>query len=463
MRRIAYLQISMKTIGLLALFVFGEVLVGMAAVYLPSYWITLLLGLVVFLLVTSYPMLGVSLMLVSLYFPILPTVPLGPLEFSASTLPAVGLALGAFLRLRVRGANIYLANWQKVLVIVLGLAFLLSSLFSSDFLATARLLPNMGIYLLILLGIMAEVNTKNKLEYVAKLIIVLAFILSIWRVELRFLRVLVGLPSLGVNGAAFTFHPGVALALVVVLFAPREMFSRRWRWFAGITLLSLVIHGVQYETRAAWLSWLIILLALVSIVHWERWLRFLPIVLIMATIAILIYGSRIEFNYRETATTMQVVLNGGSYSTVSSDDRLRLLARDAGLRMFQARPAFGWGANRFDFLKPNFVGGDLSKEAVYPGTFNSWLLMLVEMGALGVLAGLIVSLTPLVGSWFLMRKKRTEINTLAFGFALGVLGLVVHLFFIDLMFSFYWIHVAIGLAALRLGLEENKPVIADAA
>ena len=161
---------------------------------------------------------------------------------------------------------------------------------------------------------------------------------------------------------------------------------------------------------------------------------------------------------------MQVVLNGGSYATVSSDDRLRLLARDAGLRMFQARPIFGWGANRFDFLKPSFVGGDVSKEAVYPGTFNSWLLMLVEMGGIGVLAGLAVSLTPLVGSWFLLRRKRSEINTLAFGFALGVLGLVIHLLFIDLMFSFYWMHVAIALAALRLAFEnQNKSAAPEAA
>lgn len=446
---------SAKTIGLLTLFVLAEIMVGFSIVYLPYYWITLLLGLVVFVIVASYPMVGVTLMLVSLYFPILPTVPLGPLEFSASTLPAVGLTLGIFFRNRFQQERLHLAGWQKIFLLLLALAFLLSTLFSSDYASTFRMVPNMLIYLLIIFGIMAQVNTFNKIQYVAKVIIILAFLLSIWRVELRPLRILVGLPSLGINGAAFTFHPGVALALVVVLFTPKTAFSLRWRWFAGLTVASLLIHGVRYETRAAWLAWAIMLLVLFSCVNWQRWLRFMPVILIVAAVSVAVYGTRIELNYAETSTTILAAFGKSNYSTITPDDRLRLLARDAGLRMFQARPIFGWGANRFDFLKPIFVG-ESSKEADYPGAFDSWLILLAEMGLVGVAVGVIVSLAPLGISWLLiLRKQKSEAAILAFGFSLGVLGLAIHLLFIDLMFSFYWIHVALALSALALATEKK--------
>jgi O-antigen ligase len=374
------------------------------------------------------------------------------------------LALGIFFRSRFRVEATpvrLLKGWQLFLLFLLGLAFFLSTLFSSNFNATVRMVPNMLIYLIILWGVMAEINTIEKLKFVAQVIIVLGFVLSIWRVELRPLRLLVGLPSLGINGAAFTFHPAVALALACLLFAPKGAFTLPWRWFMGITVASLILHGFQYETRAAWLAWAIMVLALISVVHWERWLRFLPLFVIVAALVILVYGSRIEFNYQQTTTTMQAALGSSGYATISSDDRLRLLARDAGVRMFQERPIFGWGANRFDFLKPSFVN-EISKEAEFPGSFNSWLALLAEMGLVGAAAALTVSLTPLVITWFLLRQRKDEINTLAFGFALGVMGLAIHLLFIDLMFSYYWIHVGLALAGLRLALE-NRSAQAQAA
>lgn len=454
--RISSIRRSAKAILLFMLFILGELLVGIATVFLPSYWITLALGLIVFLLVASYPMIGVSLMIASLYFPILPTVPLGPLEFSVSSLPVVGLALGIFFRSRFRAEHVYLAAWQKALLVILALAFLLSSLFSSDYPSTLKMMPNMLIYLVILFGIMAEINTFEKLKYVAKLILVLAFVLSIWRFELRPLRGVFDLPSLGINGATFSFHAGIALAFAILIFTTNNTFSLAWRWFAALTLLSLFIHGIEYQTRAAWLAWALMLILILSRVSWTRWIRFVPIVIVIGLITAVFYGSVIQDNYRQTSYTVTAAF-GGNYSITSSDDRLRLLARDAGWRMFEARPVFGWGANRFDFLKPAFVEGT-SKEADHPGAFDSWLIVLAEMGLFGLIASMMASLTPLISTWFLLRKRHTQITGLAFGFALGVFCLVIHLIFIDLLFSFYWIHVGLALAATRLALEKNQDV-----
>lgn len=474
-----------KNFGLLILFVICELLAGVAVVFLPTYWFTLVVAPIVFVIVLSYPMIGISLILISLYFPLLPLVPLGPIEFSATALPAFGLALSAFFRTRSKSNQVSLAVWQKILLAALGLSFLLSSLFSADFSATAKMLPNILIYLLILYGVMAEVNTPDKLKFTVKVLLILTFTLSIWRVELRPLRLLFGLPSLGINGAAFAFHPGVALGLVIFLFVPDQSFSSRWRWFAGVTLVSLLIHGIQYQTRAAWLAWLVMLLVIISRAPLRRWGRFIPLLIIVGLIAGISYGAMIIANYQQTNSTIFAAFGQTNYATINPDDRLRLLAKDAGLRMFRARPLFGWGANSFNFLKPLYVSDPTTKEAMYPGAFNSWLTMLVEIGLVGLLSGLAISLAPLVITWVVLQKQQrvanvmgnsrnlpskigqkhdqvaiteqqSEITGLAFGLALGVLGLAIHLLFIDLMFSYYWIHVGLALAAVRLAFLDNS-------
>ena len=420
---------------------------------MPDYLLTLVVAVVFLLITLAKPMLGVGLMLVTLYFPLLPLVRLGPVEFSVTALPALGLALGALLRSKSQVDRVSLVGWQKGLLVALVLVFLLSSLFTTNVDATTRMLPNLLIYLLILAGIMAEVNTPAKLQSLVKLIVVLAFILSIWRVELKMMRSVLGLSSLSINGAVFNFHPAVFLTLVILLFPQVQAFSMRWRLFAALALISMLIHGIQYETRAAWLTWALVMPVLLSRVSLKGWMRLAPVAVSVVLISASIYATAIGVNYTQARLSIRAGLGQTEYDVISQDDRFRLLIRDAGLRMFQDRPVLGWGANTFNLLKPQFSSSNIETQVA--GAFNAWLSLLVEMGLVGGLVGLMVSLVPLGITWFVFRKQKNDVTALAFGFALGVLGLVIHLLFIDLMYSFYWTHVALALAAARLALQAS--------
>ncbi len=359
------------------------------------------------------------------------------------------------MRSRSHTFRISLAGWQKVLMVLLGMAFFISSLASSNFNLTVLMLPNLVVYLLVLFGIMAAVDTPEKLRFLTKVILVLGFILSLWRVELRPLRAMFQLPSLMINGASFSFHPAIFLALVILLFSQFQSFSIRWRWFAMLALVSMLVHGIQYETRGAWLSWLLVLPIILNRIPLKGWVRFIPVILFVGLITFSIYAAVIDFNYNQAEIAIRAGLGQTDYTdVVSKDDRFRLMVRDLGIRMFWERPLLGWGANTFIFLQRQFATSET--ELLFSGAFNAWLALLVEMGLMGALAGLAISLAPLAITWSALRKQKNKNAELAFGFALGVLAMVIHLLFIDLMFSFYWAHVALALAAARLALQNNS-------
>lgn len=146
---------------------------------------------------------------------------------------------------------------------------------------------------------MTIVNSPQKLVTIAKAELILAAFLSIWRVELRPLRLIFGLPSLGINGAVFGFHPAIALSLVILLL-PGTLFSRRWRWFAGLTLFSLVTHGLQYQTRAGWLAWMVVALVLFARLRERRWLSFGALIVAFGAVSSVLYADIVAENWANT-------------------------------------------------------------------------------------------------------------------------------------------------------------------
>lgn len=440
---------------LLPLLALPSALAGALVVLFPQA-LALVAGAFAGLFLLARPLLGLLLVLGLLYFPLLPNLNLGGLETSI-TGPLL-LLLAALVLLKRRGersAPLHPA-WQKALLAGLALAFALALALSQDYSVSLPAAPNLALYLVILFVIPALVATRERLVLLAKTILVLAFLLSIWRVELRPLRGLLGLSSLGVNGAVFAFHPAVALCLVI-LAQPGKLFPPRWRWFAGLALVSLVLHGVLYQTRAAWIAWALILLLLALRLPFYRWGRYLPLVIGLLGLAAYFYAGTLQANFEQTQTTLTATLEGGD-AQMDSSDRIRLLAQQAGLAMFGERPLFGWGPDMFRRLKPEFVT-ETSKEARDPGAYNSWLLVLAEMGLVGVFPAALAALLPLLLAWRSLGRPaspaRREVQWLAFGFALGAFGLAVHLLFIGLMFSFYWLHVGLAWAAVRLAFERS--------
>lgn len=438
--------------GLVALVV---LFAGAGVVFLSPYWLPLFLGAGAMIFVFLRPYAGLVLLLLALYFPLLPNVPLGPLAISPTSMLAFGLFLTALNR-KCKDTSLCLARWQVILLWLLGIALLFSTLFSDSLRDSLLMLPNLVIYLLLLYIFMALVRTSAQLWEMARLVLILGFVLSIWRVELRPLRLLLGLPSLGINGAAFAFHPAVAVALVLtVMPGLGKIVSRGWRIFAWLTLFSLVFHGFLYETRAAWLVWSVFALLLGLQAPTRARLVLAFVVVAFAGVSFIMFADRIEANLEQTHLTVAAAVGTETgYRNVNSDDLIRLLARDAGLRMFEERPVVGWGPNAYIRLKPSFVAYN-GKEARLPGAFNAWLIALVEWGLVGASIAAFIFLLPIGLSWKYIRQGSMLTYRLAFAFALGVLGLSIHLLFIDLLYSFAWAHVGLALASARFALEQT--------
>jgi len=450
----AYSTPAARPRWLLPLLALPSALAGALVVLWPQA-VTLLAGAAAALFVLARPLAGLLLVLVLLYFPFFPNLSLGGLETSITAPLLLLLALVVLMRQRGSSAAVQpRPTWQKALLAGLALAFALALGLSQDLSVSLRAAPNLAIYLVILFVIPAVIDTEARLVIAAKAVLALAFVLSLWRIELGPLRGLLGLPSLGVNGAVFNFHPAAALCLVILL-QPEKYFSRRWQLFAGLTLISLVLHGVLLQTRAAWIAWVLILLLLALRLPFRRWGRYLPLVIGLLGLAAFFYAGTLQANFEQTQQTLNATLEGDD-AQMNSDDRIRLLAQQAGLAMFSERPLFGWGPNMFSHLKPEFVT-ESSKEARNPNAFNSWLLILAEMGLVGVLPAALAALLPLLLVWRLLGRsapaEQRERQWLAFGFALGAFGLAVHLLFIGLMYSFYWLHVGLAWAAVRLAFK----------
>jgi len=225
-------------------------------------------------------------------------------------------------------------------------------------------------------------------------------------------------------------------------------------------LFSLIIHGFLFETRSAWIVWSLILFTLAIQLPLRRWIRFLPIVVVLFSLIGFSYLDTFQNNLMQTQRTL-TALEKGNAGMMSSGDHIRIAAQDAGLAMFRERPILGWGPNMYVYLKPEFVMESNAK-ARNPGAFNAWLKVLVEMGLVGVLFSALVVVLPMLQTWLCLSKKqarkqeKNELPWLSFGFALGAFGLAIHLAFIDQMYSFYWFHVGLALAAARLAMEQKK-------
>jgi O-antigen ligase len=429
--------------------IFGALLAGWGVNFLPPYLFTVALGLAGFGLVIARPMIGLGLMLAVLYFPLFPTIPFGPVEFSASTLMVLGLFVAALIKLRGASSN-PLARWQWGLLGALTIIFMLATFLGVNLKVSVTALPNLLLYVVILFSFMVLIDTPQKLWNLARLIIVLDFVLSIWRSELGPLRSLFSLPSLGINGAVYNFHPGVALIMVMMSFESlRKLVSPPWKWFSFAAFLSLVIHSMILQSRSAWLAWIIVAILIFLRVRGRERMVMLGLAL-AATITVGgLYLNVFSTNLDQTRTSLGGVLEG-DVSSVNSSDLIRIRAQEAGWRMFLARPIFGWGPNEFNILKPAFVL-DRNRLSLRAGAFNSWLSTLAEMGIVTVTVDAIAFLFPLMASWiYLSRKYDDAMAALAFAFSLGALAVGIHMFFIDLFFSFAWAQVGLALVAVRL-------------
>lgn len=440
-----------RNVSLIVLVSLGAVVAG-TLVGQQTFWVTILFGLMIVVAVMVRPVVGLLLAMGPLYFALFPNLTLGSFELSVSTLPLLFAAAGGVLGAHGRLAGGPFSRWQTHLLVLLAVGFGFSTVASPATQRAFGKLPNLILYVLILFAIISLIDSPKYLVLIMKATLILAFLLSIWRIELRPFRHMFGFPSLGINGAVFNFHPGVAFSLVI-LFTPVRSFSKRWRYFAAITLASLVLHGIQYQTRAAWLAWVIVVALVFMRVQSEKRAVLIAMAVLAFTVMLLRYGDILSENLKDTENVIAAVRTGDQDRATGSGggDALRIRAQNIAWDLFKTRPLTGWGPGSFSVYSP-LIGGVKAPEAA----FNSWLQSLAELGLIGTLPAAGAFALPLVVTWRAVRRYPDEVHLLAFGFALASAAIAIHLLFISLFYSFAWFHAGLALAAARLSLKDQR-------
>jgi len=207
-----------------------------AAGILITIWpaaVTLFTAIAIGLIILAQPFLGLVIVMAMLYLPVFPNLNIGGLETSITGPLFLLLALIILFQSRSHKLNSpLLAAWQKALLAALALVFSLATILSQNPSISIPFSPNLAVYVIGLFVTIAMINSKERLIFVGKAMLILAFIRSIWRDELGPIRAILGLTSLGTNESVFTFHPAIVLSLVILII-PDKSFSRHWRIFAG--------------------------------------------------------------------------------------------------------------------------------------------------------------------------------------------------------------------------------------
>jgi hypothetical protein len=80
---------------------------------------------------------------------------------------------------------------------------------------------------------------------------------------------------------------------------------------------------------------------------------------------------------------------------------------------------------------------------------------MVEMGLVGIMALGLFIIIPLIKSILPRKHQAPQLANLAYAFAVALIGLGVHLFFIDLVYSTYvWLHIGLAMSAIQISQQE---------
>ncbi len=429
-----------------------------------SVWFTALLSFLCVLLVLAAPVPGLILVLVMLYFAVFPTFDLGPVSTSITTLPMLALAFIALVYMSQHPKLHNLRGWQYFWLIALALAFVFPTTVSFLPEISLPLLPNLLLYVVILFAVMALVRRPEQLVTIGKAILVILVVQVIWKYQLAPLRAIFGLPSLVGNALIFNFHPAFALCLVILLAPSLPGFTRRWHTLAWVGLAAIELWTFWLEARAGLIAQAAMFLVALLAFPARRSVFFLGLFAALIFAMAVLFPEQIQRGLDQTIGTLQAVETESiDELSMSSDDLARMVARNAAMDMYRQRPFTGWGPNTYVALKTEFAIAPSTKyiigrEGGALGAFNSWLMVLAEMGVFSTLVMAAIYLLPLPIAWRQVRANKTSpAARLAFAYALGLAGLAVHLYFIDLIYgTFEWLFVALAWAAVRIAADNPE-------
>ncbi len=409
-----------------------------------SQLITIALSLLGVVFALRRPLHGIILILAMVYFPIFSTFDLGPVSISISTLPVLALFLRAFTQWGRARKKIPIANWQWVILLSILAAYALATIASSDFTSSLTLLPNLIMYLMIVFSIIVLVRKPEDFFKIAKSILLMVLIDTI-SPGLTPIRNLLGTRGLGINGVVFKYYTAFSIGLVFIT-QQYPKVTKTWRLLGGLVAALVAVRAILFQTRSAWIALIVILVFL--IVFLPRRTALIGLAVTGVIVSLIFWGDIIQENITESTGAVNAVQEDDFY-TASEDDRIRLVSRDVGWNMFRDRPALGWGPNTFSTLI--FRLATVSRKYVVGGAFNSWLKLMAEAGWINLIPVLAAFLSPLILFVFRYKRIPPAFRNLTLAFVMGLVGTVVHLLFIDLLYSsLVWLHLGLAMAMIEI-------------
>lgn len=238
-------------------------------------------------------------------------------------------------------------------------------------------------------------------------------------------------------------HPNVfggflAVGLVVMAWLARQIHSRRTLWFSVVPVVLLSATLIITFSRGAWLGLAVGFLSLIGLMLHRRRIptsRALPIIL-LGLVSVLV---TIGVFYQQTFSRLGAT---GRVETISVEERTTQYSRFDDVLM--KNPVLGVGPGAYTFALSKIDPGGMAWN--YQPIHNTFLLVLGELGALGLLA-LVYLLVRVDQASSRAAKTAGGMLALTLGIALFVIALFDHYLFSQ------WPGLALGVLGLSFILN----------
>jgi O-antigen ligase len=224
-------------------------------------------------------------------------------------------------------------------------------------------------------------------------------------------------PDMRVGGTVGS--PNTAGAYVSLLLAPCLGYlivsvSRRQKLLA---ILAFIVGGLALAvtlSRGGWVAGAVSLGLFCTLAWWRGWLK-----------------ARVLFAFTATCVLAVGLFHTALHERFVSDDkgaaRARVPLMKLACRMAVDHPILGVGSNNFAVAMSPYTGHPELRNEWLHTVHNKYLLVLVETGALGLLAFLWFLATVVSRGLRVSRLGDTGISPLALGFTAGIVGQMAHM------------------------------------
>jgi putative inorganic carbon (HCO3(-)) transporter len=222
---------------------------------------------------------------------------------------------------------------------------------------------------------------------------------------------------------------------IIIAFLSNKRYSLNLRLLLSVILLILLTAVVLSYTRAAWIS-LLFAFCVYLLFMLKVKFRTLIITGIGFLALFLLFKNdimmKLQSNRQDSSTDYASHVKSITNISTDASNLERINRWNSAIRMFQAKPIFGWGPGTYSFKYAPF---QLSNEKTFISTnagnkgnaHSEYIGPLAESGLLGAITFLIIIIAFIYkGAMLYNNSKNKEVRLIALGSLLGLITYVVH-------------------------------------